>query len=302
MAFAPNFSERTDMEDPVNEVAAVTDRAIALLTTYGLSVIGAVIILIAGWILAGWVSGAVRRRVEKAARVDKTLGHFLSDVVRYTILAFTVIAVLARFGVQTASLIAVFGAMGLAVGLAMQGTLSNVASGVMIMVFRPFKVDDYIDAGGTAGTVMNINLFITELATSDNVKIIVPNKELWDRPITNYSVYARRRLDILVRIAYGDDIQAGMDALHAVMAAEPRVLGDPAPITFVDSLGDNAVNLSARMWVSRTDYWDVRWDLTRRMKEAVEAAGLSIALPQREVRILNGARAAEQASQAPLAK
>jgi small conductance mechanosensitive channel len=281
------------MEDPINEVAAMTDRAIALLTTYGLSVVGAIVILIVGWILAGWISGVVRRRVEKSTHLDKTLGHFLGDVVRYAILAFTVIAVLARFGVQTASLIAVFGAMGLAIGLAMQGTLSNVASGVMIMVFRPFKVDDYIDAGGTAGTVMNINLFITELATADNVKIIVPNKELWDRPLTNYSVYGTRRLDVPVGIAYGDDIQAGMDALKEVMAADSRVLRDPEPITFVDSLGDNSVNLSARMWVSRTDYWQVKWDMTRGMKEAVEAAGLSIPFPQRDVRVIGEAKAAE---------
>jgi len=281
------------MEDPVNEVAAVTDRAIDLLTTYGLSVIGAILILIVGWILAGWISGAVRRRVEKSATVDRTLGHFLSDVVRYAILAFTVVAVLARFGVQTASLIAVFGAMGLAVGLAMQGTLSNVASGVMIMVFRPFKVDDYIDAGGTAGTVKNINLFITELATADNVKIIVPNKELWDRPITNYSVYDTRRLEIAVRIAYGDDIQAGLEVLRQVMAGDSRVLGSPASTAFVDSLGDSSVTLIARMWVASADYWQAKWDLTHRVKEAVETAGLSIPFPQRGVHLIGEARAAE---------
>jgi len=279
------------MEDQANELGNMTDRAIELLTTYGLSVVGAIVILIAGWILSGWISGAVRRRVEKSSRIDATLGRFLSDLIRYAILAFTVIAVLERFGVQTASLIAVFGAAGLAIGLAMQGTLSNVASGVMLMVFRPFKVEDYIDAGGTAGTVKNINLFVTELATPDNVKIVVPNKELWDRPVVNYSVYGTRRLDVPVGIAYGDDIQAGMDALQKVMDDEPRTLKDPAPIVFVDSLGDSSVNLVGRLWVSRTDYWQMKWDMTRRMKEAVEAAGLSIPFPQRDVHFFDESKA-----------
>jgi small conductance mechanosensitive channel len=273
------------MENSADQLAAITERAIELLTTYGMSVIGAIVILIIGWILSSWISGAVRRGVHKSEKFDKTLGNFLSDLVRYGILGFTFIAVLSRFGVQTTSLVAVFGAIGLAIGFALQGTLSNIAAGVMLLIFRPFKVDDYIDAGGTAGTVKNLNLFVTELATPDNVKIVVPNKELWDKPLSNFSIYDTRRLDIGIGIAYSDNIQTASDAMMKVMTDDSNVLTDPAPTVFVSELGDSAVVLTARLWMKRADYWQVKWDQTRAMKEALDAAGISIPFPQRDVHL-----------------
>ena len=273
------------MEASTEQITAVVQRATDLLTTYGLSVVGAIVILIVGWVLAGWISGAVRRAADRSEKFDKTLGRFLSDLVRWGILAFTIIAVLARFGVQTASLIAVFGAVGLAIGFALQGTLSNIASGVMLLAFRPFKVDDFIDAGGVSGTVKNINLFVTELATPDNVKIVVPNKELWDKALHNYSVYPTRRMDLAVGIGYGDSIEKAAGVLKQVMAAESRILADPAAEVMVTELGDSAVVLTCRLWVDRGDYWAVKFDVTRAMKEALDAAGISIPFPQRDVHL-----------------
>lgn len=273
------------MDNASDQISAMVQKVLDLLTTYGLSVVGAIIILIVGWLLAGWISGAVRRASDRSEKFDKTLGHFLSDLVRWGILAFTIIAVLARFGVQTASLIAVFGAVGLAIGFALQGTLSNIASGVMLLAFRPFKVDDFIDAGGVTGTVKNINLFVTELATPDNVKIVVPNKELWDKALHNYSVYPTRRMDLPVGISYGDSIEKAVGVLKQVLAAEGRILADPAAEVMVTELGDSAVVLTCRLWVERGDYWGVKFDLTRAMKEALDAAGISIPFPQRDVHL-----------------
>lgn len=260
-------------------------RAIDLLTTYGLSVVGAIIILIVGWIIAGWLSRAVRKAADRSEKFDKTLGRFLSDLVRWGILAFTIIAVLSRFGVQTASLIAVFGAVGLAIGFALQGTLSNIAAGVMLLAFRPFKVDDYVDTGGVAGTVKNINLFVTELATPDNVKIVVPNKELWDKPLHNFSVYDTRRMDLPVGISYGDSIEKAMAVLKDVLAGDSRILADPESQVMVTELGDSAVVLTCRLWVARADYWAVKFDVTKAMKEGLDAAGISIPFPQRDVHL-----------------
>ncbi len=259
---------------------------IALIVSYSLNVVAAVVILIVGWIAAGWASRFVTRVLSRVERVDVTLRAFFASLARYFILAFTLLAVLSQFGVQTASLIAVFGAAGLAIALALQGTLSDVAAGVMLLLFRPFKVGDYVEVGGVAGTVKSVTLFLTELATPDNVQILAPNSQIWGSAVKNYSFHTTRRLDLPVGIAYEDDIDQAMQVMQKMIAAENRVLADPAPQVMVNELGDSSVNMIARIWVNAADYWDVRFDLTKAVKERLDAAGISIPYPQRVVHMV----------------
>jgi len=188
-------------------------------------------------------------------------------------------------GIQMASVLTIMGAAGLAVGLALQGTLSNVAAGVMLLIFRPFKVGDYVDAGGTAGTIESIGLFATKLNTPDNIHIIVPNSGIYGGIIKNFSHYETRRNDILVGVSYDDDIGLAMETIKSVLDAEDRVLKDPAYMVAVSELGDSSVNITVRPWCKVTDYWALRFDLTRTFKERLEAAGCSIPYPQRDVHL-----------------
>ncbi|SMF67008.1 small conductance mechanosensitive channel [Tistlia consotensis] len=268
-------------------------QVMAVIATYGLSVLAAIGILVVGLILAGWAGRSTERALGRIRHVDATLRGFIGSLVKYVVLAVTILAVLSQFGVQTASLLAIFGAVGLAVGLALQGTLSNLAAGVMLMMFRPFRAGDYIVSGSLSGTVKNITLFTTELATPDNVQVIAPNNDLWGTPITNYSVYTTRRLDLTVGIGYGDDIGKARDTLTALMQADGRVHADPAPQVLVANLGDSAVELILRLWCDAGDYWAVKWDLTRGIKESLDAAGIEIPFPQRTVHTVAPAAAAE---------
>jgi len=240
-----------------------------------------------GRIVAGAVRRALRRRLERSG-ADPALVPFFSGTVYYLVLAAVIIAVLGLFGIQTASLIALLGAAGLAVGLAMQGTLSNFAAGVMLLAFRPFRPGDYVDAGGTAGTVKEIGLFATELATPDNVKIIAPNAAVWGHVIRNYSANDTRRNDLVVGIGYGDDIARALETIRSVLDADPRVLADPEPVVAVSELGDSSVDLVVRPWCTKDDYWALRFDLVRKLKEALEAAGCTIPFPQRDVHLDEG--------------
>jgi len=203
----------------------------------------------------------------------------------YVVLAVVVIAVLNLFGVQTTSLIAVLGAAGLAVGLALQGTLSNFAAGVMLLVFRPFRIGDYVDIAGTAGSVVEIGLFTVALNTPDNVRIIVPNSSVYGQTISNYAANPTRRNDLVIGIAYGDDIGKAISTIEAVLAADARVLKDPAPVVATSELADSSVNIVVRPWCTKEDYWGLRFDLTRKIKEELEAAGCSIPFPQRDVHL-----------------
>jgi small conductance mechanosensitive channel len=261
----------------------VTREVINVVSTYGLSVLGAVIILIVGFWIAGWASRAVNRAMAKAPRVDETLSHFFASLARYTIIIITIIAVLNRFGVETTSLIAVVGAAGLAIGLALQGTLSNIAAGVMLLIFRPFRVGQFIEAGGIAGTVESVTLFVTELNTPDNVHIIAPNSQLWGTSVKNYGHNANRRVDINVGIDYGDDIGKAFEVIKSTAGADNRVQNDPEPAVMVTGLGDSSVDLQLRVWCTAGDYWGVKFDLTRAVKEALDGAGVSIPFPQRVV-------------------
>jgi len=271
------------MENDINEVWQLV---VELLTTYGLDVVGAVVILVVGWIAAGWIGGAVRRSLARFPKVDVTLQTFFASFARYVILIFTVLAVLSQFGVQTASLIAVFGAAGLAIGLALQGTLSNVAAGVMLLIFRPFKIGDFIEGAGLSGTVKGITLFVTELATPDNVQIVVPNSQLWGAAIKNYSHHPTRRVDLVVGIAYEDSIDKAMDAVRDVIVKDPRSLADPEPMIAVAELADSSVNLVVRVWCEAANYWGLKFDLTKAIKERLDAEGISIPFPQRTVHLV----------------
>jgi small conductance mechanosensitive channel len=183
------------------------------------------------------------------------------------------------FGIQATSLVAVLGAASLAIGLALQGTLSNLAAGFMLILFRPFKVGQYIDAGGTAGTVKEINLFVTELATPDNVQIIVPNAKIWGSIITNYSFHPTRRVDLTFGIDYGDDADKAMEVIRTVATADERVHAEPGPWMRVTNLGDSSVDIGVRLWCNASDYWELKFAMTRAVKEAFDKAGISIPYP-----------------------
>jgi small conductance mechanosensitive channel len=269
----------------MNFDAETLQHIMTVLIEYGLNVIGALAILLIGWSLAKWAEGMTRKALGRSSRIDSTLTSFLSSLAKYLVLAFTVIAVLNQFGVQTASLIAVLGAAGLAIGLAMQGTLSNIAAGMMLLVFRPFKIGDYVEISGQSGTVQAINLFVTELATPDNKQIIVPNSNIWGQAVVNYSYHATRRLDLAIGISYGDDIDHAIRVVNEILDAESRALKDPEPLIAVANLGDSSVDLTIRIWVNAADYWNLKFDLTKRLKQAFDAKGIGIPFPQMDVHV-----------------
>ena len=270
-------------ENIQNMAAQATETLGPLAISYGVSVVGALVILIIGFWIANRVRGVVSRLLSRIDGIDQTLVTFLGGFARYTVIAVTVLAVLAEFGVQTASLLAVMGAAGLAIGLALQGTLSNVAAGVMLLFLRPFKMNDFIDAGGVSGTVKGISLFRTELSTPDNVQIFVPNGDVWGSAISNYSYNATRRVEIECGIGYSDDINTAFDVMRKVVAEDARVLANPEPMIAVKTLGDSSVNVICRVWVKSADYWPFTFDKTREIKEGYDAAGLNIPFPTRSV-------------------
>ena len=276
------------MEDTVKEIQG-------LVVTYGLSAVGAFLVLVIGWMLSGWLSRLVGRLLGRTAAVDTTLRGFLVSLVKYLVLIFTVVATLNQFGVQTTSIIAVLGAASLAIGLAMQGTLSNVAAGVMLLLIRPFKVGDYVEAGGLAGTVKVINLFLTELATPDNVQILVPNAQIWGSAISNYSYHKTRRLDLVVGVSYEDDLTKAVAVLEDAVKADSRVQADPVPQILVGELADNAVNITIRLWCNAADLWPLKFDLTKALKLRLDQEGISIPYPQRTVHVVTGEAAAAAA-------
>ncbi|MCE8525437.1 mechanosensitive ion channel [Ruegeria pomeroyi] len=239
----------------------------------------ALVVLILGWTVAGMIAGLVRRRINATPQIDPTLGNFTASLVRWAILAMVLVAVLGIFGIEATSIVAVLGAASLAIGLALQGTLSDLAAGVMLVVFRPYKLGQFVDIGGTSGTVRDLNLFTTELVTPDNVQIIVPNGQAWGSIITNYSAHDTRRVDLVFGIDYGDDAGKAMEIVERTAHSDKRVLADPAPWVRVTNLGDSSVDLTARIWCRAEDYWELKFELTRRVKEAFDAGGISIPYP-----------------------
>ncbi len=274
------------MEDKAQEY---TDMAISFATTYGLNIIGAVLILIIGWIIAGWARGFVAKMLGKSPKIDITLTSFLSSTVRYIILIFTLIAVLGKFGVETASLITILGAASLAIGLALQGTLSNVAAGVMLLIFRPFRIGDFISAAGFAGTVKTLGLFVTELATGDNVQIIIPNSQIWGAAIQNFSAHDTRRVDLVIGIGYDDNIDDAIAEIGHVITADDRAMTDPEPAIFVGELADSSVNIVVRVWTESGNYWPLKAALTKDIKHRFDDKGISFPYPQQDVHLINDA-------------
>ena len=252
------------------------------LTLYGIRVLGAIAVLIVGRFIAGLIRRGVKRALRKS-NTDEGLVGFLSSIAYALVMIAVFIAALGNFGVEAASFVAILGAAGFAVGFALQGSLSNFAAGVMVLLFRPYKVGDFISAAGVSGTVKNIDLFSTTLATPDNVKVLVPNGKLFGDTISNYSVYETRRVDLLLGIGYGSSIDKAYAALRGLIAADARILKDPEPTLAVGELADSSVNLIVRVWVNRTDYWGVKFDLTQQAKERFDEQGIDIPFPQRVV-------------------
>jgi len=263
---------------------ALTERIWGLVMEHGPSVVYALVILIVGLTVCRIVRAAVRKTLTRA-RVDATLVPFISKMVYYLSLTFVMVFVLARFGIETTSIIAVLGGAALAVGLALQGTLGNFAAGVMLLVFRPFEVGDAVDAGGTMGKVIEIGIFCTTLHSPDNVKIIVPNSSIYGAIIKNFSANDTRRNDLVMGIDYGDNIGTAMDVIRRVLEADDRVLKDPEALIAIGELADSSVNILVRPWCKKEDYWPLRFDLMRTLKEQLEAAGCSLPFPQTDVHL-----------------
>lgn len=255
-----------------------------LLTVYGLKVIAALAIFIFG----RWVAKGVRKlvvRIMGKSGVDSTLTTFTANLTYIGLLAFIVIAALGQLGIQTTSFIAVIGAAGLAVGLALQGSLSNFAAGFLLIIFRPFKVGDLIEGAGVFGVVEAIHIFTTQLKTADNKTVIVPNAKLTDDNIVNWTVKGTRRVDMVFGIGYSDDIDKARSLIIEVMGQDDRILKDPGPQVAVSELADSSVNFVIRPWVKVEDYWGVYFDLTEKIKKTFDANDISIPFPQRDVHL-----------------
>jgi small conductance mechanosensitive channel len=258
----------------------------ALAAQYAFSVLGAIILLVAGYIAAGLAERWLFAGLKRVRGFDDTLRIFFSKVLRYSILILVGITVLAQFGVQTASIIAALGAIGLAIGLALQGTLQNIASGIMLLVLRPFRVGEYVMVGDLAGTVLEIGLFATELRTWDGLYVMAPNNQLWNSAVTNYSRNPRRLDECTVRISYEGDIGLALRTLSGLAEAEKRILNDPAPIAYVKELGESAILVVLRYWTASSDNWATKVALLKAAREAFAKAGISIALPQRDIHVI----------------
>ncbi|MEZ4695019.1 MAG: mechanosensitive ion channel [Rhodothermales bacterium] len=261
-----------------------TDEITTFAATQGLNILGAILILILGRIVAGWARRLTVKGLSKTS-VDPMIAGFAGRAVSILVMVFAVIAVLNRFGIQTASIIAVVGAAGLAIGLALQGTLTNFAAGVMLLLFRPFKIGDFVDTGGQKGTVRSMDLFTTALDTIDNRRIIVPNSEIYGHVIENFSHNEIRRADIKVGTEYTADLAKVRAALEQVPGRVSGVLDDPAPQIFLHELGDSSINWQVRLWCKTGEFWDVWQAATEQTKRVLDEADIGIPFPQMDVHL-----------------
>ena len=260
------------------------DKIMEMVSLYGVKIITAVIVFIVG----RWVAKGVRAlvvRVMSKAKIDPILVGFTSNIAYIALLAFVVVAALGQLGIQTTSFIAILGAAGLAIGLALQGSLANFAAGFLMVIFRPFNVGDYIEGAGMEGTVEQIQIFTTTLVTLDNKTVIIPNAKLTEDNIVNYTVKGIRRVDLVFGIGYGDDIDKARQIIDDVLGKDKRILNDPAIQISVAELGDSSVNFVVRPWVKCDDYWDVYMDTTENIKKGFDAGGINIPFPQRDVHL-----------------
>lgn len=247
------------------------------------SVLAAILILITGFVIGGWLRGRLMRVGQMNRHLDATLFSFLGNIVRYVIIGFAFLFVLNTFGVQTTSFVAVIGAAGLAIGLALQGTLSNIAAGVMIVFFRPVKLGDFVEVNGQMGTVKEINLNFIELASVANVQIIIPNSQVWGNTIVNYSAYDSRRAEWVFGVGYGADLKLAEETIRRTILSDPRSRTEPEPFIQVNNLGDFSVDFLVRVWCSSADFFQYQADMKRQVKEALDAAGVEIPFPTRKV-------------------
>ena len=256
---------------------------IEFLASFVGSIMAAIAILIFGFLVSGWARKRIIRLSDKHPQLDATLFNFLGNIVGYIIVGFAFLFVLNTFGIQTTSFVAVIGAAGLAIGLALQGTLSNVAAGVMIIFFRPIKLGDFVDVGGVLGTVKEITLNFTELASPDNVQIIIPNAKVWGNVITNYSIYNTRRAEWYFGVGYGANLADAEQIIRDTILADPRSHLTPEPFVQVNNLNASSVDFLVRVWCDRTDYFAYQADMKRVVKEALDAGGIDIPFPTRTI-------------------
>lgn len=249
-----------------------------------LNVVIALLILIIGWWLSAVAGRAIKRMAARSPRVDPTIVPMVQSVTVWTIRVFVLIAVLARFGVQTASIIAVLGAAGLAIGLALQNTLQNIAAGIMLLMLRPLRAGEFVSVVGKGdGTVQEVGLFLTRFEQVDGIQFTLPNSLIWGNPIINYSRNATRRLDFGVGVRYGDDLDLAIKLLQDLLNEHPQVLKDPAPVVMVMEYKDSVITVNLRAWISSADFWDARFDLFRRAVQVLNQAGLQTPVPVREI-------------------
>lgn len=270
--------------EQASEAVVATQAALAqlmaLAVQYSFSIVGALLLLVIGWIASGLLSRWAFRGLSRVHGIDTTLAQFFSNIVRYVVLVLVVVMVLGQFGVQTASILAALGAIGLAIGLALQGTLQNIAAGIMLLVLRPFRVGEAIETNEVNGTIVDIGLFATELRTYDGLYRLAPNSTLWNVPVTNYSRLKTRMHDFKVGIAYEDDIDQAIRIMLDLANNDSRVLKDPAPTAYVDTLGDSSVVLTLRYWANSDVWWNTTRDMTKGIKDAFDANGITIPYPQ----------------------
>lgn len=250
----------------------------------GLDLLGALVVVVLAWIVAGWVRRWTERSIHRS-KVDDTLASFFSALARAAVLVLGIMAALQILAVPLTSAVAVIAAAGLAIALAFQSTLSNFASGVLLLTFRPFRQGDFVEVGGASGTVTEIGLFFTILTTPDNVRITVPNSKVSGETIKNVTAHDTRRIDLVVGVSYDEDLGLAMETIHETLGDEERVLDDPEPQVAVSEMGDSAIGIVVRPWVQTPDYWPTRFALTHALKERLEAAGCSFPYPQRDVHL-----------------
>ncbi len=273
------------MEESALNMETILTTIYQYLAQYGLKILGAIIIFLVG----KWLAKIISQLTEKAlikAKIEKTLAKFARNLANIGLLIFVVIAALASLGVETTQFAVVIGAAGLAIGLALQGSLANFASGFLMIIFRPFKVGDFIEASGIKGTVKEIQIFNTILSTPDNLRAIIPNAHVTGGNIINYTVNGKRRVDLVIGISYEDDLRKAKKIIEDTLASDPRVLQDPAPTVAVSELGDSSVNFVVRPWVAPADYWNVYFETTENVKLALDKNGITIPFPQRDVHMI----------------
>lgn len=266
------------------ETKAAIMASLPWLETMALNLLFAIITLVVGWWFSNFIGNWIRKIAQRSTHIDFTIVPMAQAVVTWTIRVFVIVAVLARFGVQTASIIAVLGAAGLAIGLALQNTLQNIASGIMLLILRPIRSGEFVSIVGKGdGTVLEVGLFMSEFQQTDGVKFMLPNSLIWGNPIINYSRNETRRMEIAVGVRYGDDLDKALEVLNDLFTSHEKVLKDPAPLVFVSAYKESTVVVSVRAWTKTVDFWDVHFEMNRVAIQKLQEAGLSNPIPLREV-------------------